>query len=48
MKKTIKHSFAFLIIWICSGVCFAAYQNGNVLVGVVSAVLSSIGCWLMD
>ena len=47
MKETMRKNFAFLIIWICSGVCFFAFQNDNVLVGLVSAVLSLFGYWLM-
>lgn len=48
MKKTMKHSLAFLIIWLCSGVCFTAYQSGNVAIGIISTVLSSLGYLLMD
>lgn len=46
MKKTMKHSIAFLIIWLCSGVCFAAYQSGNVTIGIASAVLGLLGYFL--
>lgn len=48
MKKTMKHSVAFLIIWLCSGVCFAAYQSGNVTIGIASAVLGLLGYLFMD
>lgn len=37
-----RQSFAFLLVWICSGVIMYAYQTGNKILGLSFTFLSSM------
>lgn len=39
-KKAIKDALRFLLVWICSGTVFYAYQTDHTIIGVIFTVLS--------
>lgn len=41
-KNYIRHNFGFLLVWLCSGITFYAYQIENKWMGLFFTFLSAL------
>lgn len=40
MKRNIKVCLGYLLVWLCSGIAFYAFKNGDTMHGMISALVS--------
>ena len=42
MKRNIKVCLGYLLVWLCSGITFYSFKNGDTMYGMVAALISWI------